>query len=102
MLVDDYNKKCLFYGSTLQKSIRGDPPCTVIVSSPPENINLEFIRQLSSILLDSALISARFIVFGGIVFASLVSICFTNLLSCLVAFLKGDRIELQARWKTFV
>ncbi|XP_006417040.2 uncharacterized protein LOC18993451 [Eutrema salsugineum] len=30
MLVDDYNRKCLFYGSTLQKSIRGDPPCTVI------------------------------------------------------------------------
>lgn len=33
MLVDDFNKKCLFYASTLQKSIRGDPPCTVIVSS---------------------------------------------------------------------
>lgn len=32
MLVDDFNKKCLFYASTLQKSIRGDPPCTVIVS----------------------------------------------------------------------
>ncbi|KAJ0253389.1 Ribosomal L18p/L5e family protein [Hirschfeldia incana] len=30
MLVDDFNKKCLFYGSTLQKSIRGDPPCSVI------------------------------------------------------------------------
>ncbi|AEE29122.2 Ribosomal L18p/L5e family protein [Arabidopsis thaliana] len=30
MLVDDFNKKCLFYASTLQKSIRGDPPCTVI------------------------------------------------------------------------
>uniref|UniRef100_A0A7C8Z5U6 Ribosomal protein L18 n=1 Tax=Opuntia streptacantha TaxID=393608 RepID=A0A7C8Z5U6_OPUST len=25
MLVDDENKKCLFYGSTLQKSIRSDP-----------------------------------------------------------------------------
>ncbi|XP_028797443.1 50S ribosomal protein L18, chloroplastic-like [Neltuma alba] len=25
MLVDDQNKKCLFYGSTLQKSIRQDP-----------------------------------------------------------------------------
>lgn len=32
MLVDDFNKKCLFYASTLQKSIRGDPPCTVIVA----------------------------------------------------------------------
>ncbi|XP_010523461.1 PREDICTED: uncharacterized protein LOC104801796 [Tarenaya hassleriana] len=30
MLVDDQNKKCLFYGSTLQKSIRGDPPCSTI------------------------------------------------------------------------
>ncbi|WRX14996.1 Large ribosomal subunit protein uL18 - like 3 [Theobroma cacao] len=30
MLVDDKNKKCLFYGSTLQKSIRDDPPCTTI------------------------------------------------------------------------
>ncbi|XP_021842974.1 uncharacterized protein [Spinacia oleracea] len=25
MLVDDVNKKCLFYGSTLQKSVRNDP-----------------------------------------------------------------------------
>ncbi|KAA3460794.1 50S ribosomal protein L18-like [Gossypium australe] len=30
MLVDDKNKKCLFYGSTLQKSIRDDPTCTTI------------------------------------------------------------------------
>lgn len=30
MLVDDQNKKCLFYGSTLQKSIRRDPPCSTI------------------------------------------------------------------------
>ncbi|KAH0671109.1 hypothetical protein KY289_025602 [Solanum tuberosum] len=29
-LIDDQNKKCLFYGSTLQKSIRGDPPCSTI------------------------------------------------------------------------
>lgn len=29
-LVDDQNKKCLFYGNTLQKSIRNDPPCTTI------------------------------------------------------------------------
>lgn len=28
MLVDDQNKKCLFYGSTLQKSIRANPPCS--------------------------------------------------------------------------
>ncbi|XVE85848.1 hypothetical protein DITRI_Ditri17bG0124400 [Diplodiscus trichospermus] len=30
MLVDDQNNKCLFSGSTLLKSIRGDPPCTTI------------------------------------------------------------------------
>ncbi|VFQ92470.1 unnamed protein product [Cuscuta campestris] len=30
MLVDDQNKKCLFHGSTLQESIRGDPPCSTI------------------------------------------------------------------------
>nr|GMC77299.1 50S ribosomal protein L18, chloroplastic-like [Ipomoea batatas] len=33
MLVDDQNKKCLFYGSTLQKSIRGDPPCSIMVNT---------------------------------------------------------------------
>ncbi|XWS34115.1 hypothetical protein CRYUN_Cryun21dG0012000 [Craigia yunnanensis] len=30
VLVDDQNKKCLFSASTLQKSIRDDPPCTTI------------------------------------------------------------------------
>ncbi|KAJ0037662.1 hypothetical protein Pint_22784 [Pistacia integerrima] len=30
MLVDDQNKKCLFYGSTLQKSIRSNPSWTTI------------------------------------------------------------------------
>ncbi|KAK9276879.1 hypothetical protein L1049_006416 [Liquidambar formosana] len=30
MLVDDQNKKCLFYGSTLQKSIRENPPCSTV------------------------------------------------------------------------
>jgi len=33
MLVDDKNRSCLFYGSTLQKSIRQDPSCTTLVSS---------------------------------------------------------------------
>ncbi|CAK8561808.1 unnamed protein product [Lathyrus sativus] len=28
MLVDDQNNKCLFYGSTLQKSFRENPPCS--------------------------------------------------------------------------
>ncbi|XP_061366352.1 uncharacterized protein LOC133309581 [Gastrolobium bilobum] len=30
MLVDDENKKCLFYGSTLQKSFRQNPPCSTV------------------------------------------------------------------------
>ncbi|CDP22076.1 unnamed protein product [Coffea canephora] len=30
MVVDDQNERCLFYGSTLQKSIRQDPSCTTI------------------------------------------------------------------------
>ncbi|KAJ6350555.1 hypothetical protein OIU78_006671 [Salix suchowensis] len=30
MLVDDQNKKCLFYGSTLQKPLRSDPPRSTI------------------------------------------------------------------------
>ncbi|KAK8715045.1 hypothetical protein V6N13_042388 [Hibiscus sabdariffa] len=30
MLVDDRNKKCLFYGSTLQKSIRDDTTCSTV------------------------------------------------------------------------
>lgn len=32
VLADDHNKKILFYGSTLQQSICGDPPCTTVVS----------------------------------------------------------------------
>jgi ribosomal protein L18 len=34
VLADDHNKKILFYGSTLQKSICGDPPCTTAVGKP--------------------------------------------------------------------
>ncbi|XP_020275235.1 uncharacterized protein LOC109849772 [Asparagus officinalis] len=30
MLVDDQNKKTLFYASTSQKSIRGEPTCTTV------------------------------------------------------------------------
>lgn len=30
VLADDHNKKILFYGSTLQKSICGDPPCGTV------------------------------------------------------------------------
>ncbi|KAI3669443.1 hypothetical protein L6452_40678 [Arctium lappa] len=30
MLIDDQNKKCLFYGSTLQQSVRSTPACSTI------------------------------------------------------------------------
>lgn len=30
MLVDDHNKKNLFYGSTLQKTVREDPACSTV------------------------------------------------------------------------
>ncbi|KAE8820194.1 50S ribosomal protein L18, chloroplastic [Hordeum vulgare] len=33
MLVDDHGKKILFYASTLQEEIRGDPPCTTVEAS---------------------------------------------------------------------
>ncbi|XP_031106617.1 uncharacterized protein LOC116011223 [Ipomoea triloba] len=42
MLVDDQNKKCLFYGSTLQKSIRGDPPCSIMEAA--ERIGKELVK----------------------------------------------------------
>lgn len=33
MLVDDHNKKNLFYGSTLQKAMREDPASSTVVST---------------------------------------------------------------------
>ncbi|XP_022631300.1 uncharacterized protein LOC106777358 isoform X1 [Vigna radiata var. radiata] len=48
MLVDDKNRSCLFYGSTLQKSIRQDPSCSTLVSSissPPFLTNKHRMRQ---------------------------------------------------------
>ncbi|KAM3315565.1 hypothetical protein ACQJBY_033978 [Aegilops geniculata] len=33
MLVDDHGKKILFYASTLQEEIRGDPPCSTVEAS---------------------------------------------------------------------
>ncbi|KAK4430003.1 50S ribosomal protein L18, chloroplastic [Sesamum alatum] len=42
MLVDDKNKKCLFYGSTLQKSIRKDQSCTTIEAA--ERVGEELIK----------------------------------------------------------
>ena len=45
MVVDDQNKRCLFYGSTLQKSIRQDLSCTTIVSAPSQ-INTTILYSL--------------------------------------------------------
>ncbi|KAK6931243.1 Ribosomal protein L18 [Dillenia turbinata] len=42
MLVDDQKKKCLFYGSTLQASIRGNPPCTTTEAA--ERVGEEFVK----------------------------------------------------------
>ncbi|XP_011075511.1 uncharacterized protein LOC105159972 [Sesamum indicum] len=42
MLVDDQNKKCLFYGSTLQKSIRKDQSCTTVEAA--ERVGEELIK----------------------------------------------------------
>ncbi|KAG9151965.1 hypothetical protein Leryth_002228 [Lithospermum erythrorhizon] len=42
MLVDDQNKKCLFYGNTLQKSIRKEPPCTTIEAA--ERLGEELVK----------------------------------------------------------
>jgi hypothetical protein len=32
MLVDDHGKRILFYASTLQEAICGDPPCGTVVN----------------------------------------------------------------------
>lgn len=42
MLVDDQKKKCLFYGSTLQNSIREDPYCTTVEAA--ERVGEELVR----------------------------------------------------------
>ncbi|CAL5399051.1 unnamed protein product [Camellia sinensis] len=42
MLVDDQNKKCLYYGSTLQRSIRENPPCTTIEAA--ERVGDELVK----------------------------------------------------------
>ncbi|KAL6974974.1 hypothetical protein U1Q18_042306 [Sarracenia purpurea var. burkii] len=42
MLVDDQNKKCLFYGTTLQRSIREDPPCSTIEAA--ERVGYELVN----------------------------------------------------------
>lgn len=52
MLVDDQNKKCLFYGSTLQQSIRGNgnPPCSTIVSTPLNWASIRFLVSNLAVL----------------------------------------------------
>ncbi|KAL1551036.1 50S ribosomal protein L18-like [Salvia divinorum] len=42
MLVDDQNKKCLFYGSTLQKTTRKDPCCSTAEAA--ERVGEELIK----------------------------------------------------------
>ncbi|CAK9136334.1 unnamed protein product [Ilex paraguariensis] len=42
MLVDDQKKNCLFYCSTLQRSIRQDPPCTTIEAA--ERVGEELVK----------------------------------------------------------
>ncbi|KAL6648731.1 hypothetical protein ACP70R_012955 [Stipagrostis hirtigluma subsp. patula] len=42
VLADDHNKKILFYGSTLQKSICGDPPCSTVEAA--RRVGEELIR----------------------------------------------------------
>ncbi|KAM7269746.1 hypothetical protein ACFE04_025243 [Oxalis oulophora] len=50
MLVDDKNKKCLYYGSTLQKSILGDPPCTKLEAA--ERVGEELIKTCINLKID--------------------------------------------------
>ncbi|XP_078429618.1 ribosomal L18p/L5e family protein isoform X2 [Wolffia australiana] len=38
MLIDDQNKKTLFYASTLQKSIRDNPDCSTINRKQPKGL----------------------------------------------------------------
>ncbi|KAI8527364.1 hypothetical protein RHMOL_Rhmol12G0069200 [Rhododendron molle] len=42
VLVDDQNKKCIFYASTLQKSIRENPPCSKIEAA--ERVGNELVK----------------------------------------------------------
>ncbi|KAK3027326.1 hypothetical protein RJ639_040418 [Escallonia herrerae] len=41
-LIDDQNKKCLFYGSTLRKSVRDNPACTTIEAA--ERVGEELVK----------------------------------------------------------
>ncbi|KDO82938.1 hypothetical protein CISIN_1g029135mg [Citrus sinensis] len=52
MLVDDQNKKCLFFGSTLQQSIRGNgnPPCSTIFPLSRKLLSV-LVKSLSRLVL---------------------------------------------------
>ncbi|OEL29420.1 hypothetical protein BAE44_0009564 [Dichanthelium oligosanthes] len=47
VLADDHNKKILFYGSTLQKSICGDPPCSTVEAA--RRVGEELVRACSEL-----------------------------------------------------
>ncbi|KAL6294741.1 hypothetical protein ACE6H2_002883 [Prunus campanulata] len=47
MLVDDQNKNCLFYGSTLQKSMRQNSPCST--SEAAKRVGKELIKACNDL-----------------------------------------------------
>lgn len=47
MLVDDQNNKCLFHGSTLQKSVRQNPPCSTIEAA--KRVGEEFVKACNDL-----------------------------------------------------
>nr|XP_043614392.1 50S ribosomal protein L18 [Erigeron canadensis]XP_043614393.1 50S ribosomal protein L18 [Erigeron canadensis]XP_043614394.1 50S ribosomal protein L18 [Erigeron canadensis] len=50
MLVDDQNKKCLFYGSTLQQSVRDSPTCTTIRAA--QRVGEELVKTCTDLGID--------------------------------------------------
>ncbi|KAH6785322.1 hypothetical protein C2S51_037777 [Perilla frutescens var. frutescens] len=47
MLVDDQNNKCLFYGSTLQKTMRKDPSCSTAEAA--EHVGEELVKTCADL-----------------------------------------------------
>ncbi|KAI7724862.1 hypothetical protein M8C21_006976 [Ambrosia artemisiifolia] len=50
MLVDDQNKKCLFYGSTLQQAVRSTPDCTTIEAA--QRVGEELVKTCADLGID--------------------------------------------------
>ncbi|XP_071690861.1 uncharacterized protein [Rutidosis leptorrhynchoides] len=50
MLVDDQNKKCLFFGSTLQQSARESPPCTTVEAA--QRVGEELVKACTDMGID--------------------------------------------------